>query len=45
MEWGGEGGGGEGLTNLQRNPGFTICQGEVKIISLNRNIVIPGFPV
>ena len=30
---------------IQWNPGLTICQGDVKIISLNRDIVIPRFPV
>ena len=30
---------------LQWNPALTIYQGDVKIISLNRDIVIPGFTV
>ena len=30
---------------IQWNPGLTICQGNVKIISLNRDIVIAKFPV
>ena len=30
---------------IQWNPGLTICQGNVKIISLNRDIVIAEFPV
>ena len=30
---------------IQWNPGLTISQGDVKIIPLNRDIFIPGFPV
>ena len=30
---------------LQWNPGLTICQGSVKMISLNRDIVIVEFSV
>ena len=30
---------------VQWNPGLTICQGDVKMISLNQDIVISGFPV
>ena len=30
---------------IQWNPGLTICQGIVKIISLNRDIVIAEFLV
>ena len=30
---------------LQWNPGLTICQGSVKMISLNRDIVIVKFSV
>ena len=29
-------------TIVQWNPSLTICQGDVKTISLNRDIVIPG---
>ena len=29
----------------QWNPGLAICQGSVKIVSLNRDIVIAEFPV
>ena len=32
-------------TNIQWNPGLTICQGRVKITSLNRDIIIAEFPV
>ena len=31
--------------SLQDYSGLTICQGNVKIISLNRGIVIAEFPV
>ena len=30
---------------IQWNPGLTICQGSVKVISLNRDIVIAEFLV
>ena len=33
------------FTVIQWIPGLTICQGDVKIISLNRDIVIPRFPI
>ena len=33
------------VDRAQWNPGLTIWQGDVKIISLNRDIVMPGFPV
>ena len=32
------------VTRLQWNPGLMICQGSVKIILLNRDIVIAEFP-
>ena len=31
--------------DIQWNPGLMICQGDVKIILLNQDIVIPRFPV
>ena len=33
------------ILTVQWNPGLTICQGNVKIISLNPDIVIAEFPV
>ena len=32
-------------TLVQWNPGLTICQGSIKIVSLNRDIVVAEFPV